>query len=187
MTGERRREKRSSVFVLRCERVDRRLSAESFSSVDRPATPIVVLPTRFELQRDSNGEQRASGRKIDSTCPSIGLPFVQVSCLPELESSFNKLLLVGCLTEVFLAIVLLVLLVVLLLYLRSVPRAKLGLRRHNEFILHSIFSSNTTRKRTDGENVRLTKEKKRLRGVLPLSPTIIRVAKPPIQNYFGYE
>ena len=75
-----------------------------------------------------------------------------------------------------------------MIYLQSLPRAKRSLARHNDLILQSIISTvQSTDPDPEHAQVHLTKEKHRLRGILPISPTIIRVQSPPIQNYFGYE
>ena len=90
---------------------------------------------------------------------------------------------------IFFQLIILISISILFLYIKS---AKKALDRHNEFIIKSILSKfEECEKELDVFKNSISKEinfrdKQHVRGILPITPTIVRVKNSRIMNYLGF-
>ncbi|CAF5125434.1 unnamed protein product, partial [Rotaria magnacalcarata] len=115
------------------------------------------------------------------------------SCLPQAKSFVDSAIQVASIGHIVLGTLLLFILIsvgVFFLYMKS---AKKALDRYNQFIIKSMVSTFEQYEKEIGVFKNAIPEeinfhnKQQIRGILPITPTVIRVKNPRIMNYFGFD
>ncbi|CAF3389315.1 unnamed protein product [Rotaria socialis] len=152
-----------SVFITKLERY-MRVSIRDYDDI--PENPITKFWTELQLKQ---------------------------SCLPQAKSFVDLAIQVASIGHIVLGTLLLFILIsvgVFFLYMKS---AKKALDRYNQFIIKSMVSTLEQYEKEIGVfNTSIPNEinfhnKQQTRGILPITPTVIRVKNPRIMNYLGFD
>ncbi|CAF3968887.1 unnamed protein product [Rotaria magnacalcarata] len=201
-----------SVFITKLERY-MRVSIRDYDDI--PENPITIFWTELQLKYSCCGldnpisDYRESyfhtltGEDVPASCctngtsctssPTITNSFIDQSCLPQAKSFVDSAIQVASIGHIVLGTLLLFILIsvgVFFLYMKS---AKKALDRYNQFIIKSMVSTFEQYEKEIGVFKNAIPEeinfhnKQQIRGILPITPTVIRVKNPRIMNYFGFD
>ncbi|CAF3503035.1 unnamed protein product [Rotaria socialis] len=201
-----------SVFITKLERY-MRVSIRDYDDI--PENPITKFWTELQLKYSCCGldspisDYRESyfhtltGEDVPASCctngtsctssPTITNSFIDQSCLPQAKSFVDLAIQVASIGHIVLGTLLLFILIsvgVFFLYMKS---AKKALDRYNQFIIKSMVSTLEQYEKEIGVfNTSIPNEinfhnKQQTRGILPITPTVIRVKNPRIMNYLGFD
>ncbi|CAF4972269.1 unnamed protein product, partial [Rotaria magnacalcarata] len=201
-----------SVFITKLETY-MRVSIRDYDDI--PENPITIFWTELQLKYSCCGldnpisDYRESyfhtltGEDVPASCctngtsctssPTITNSFIDQSCLPQAKSFVDSAIQVASIGHIVLGTLLLFILIsvgVFFLYMKS---AKKALDRYNQFIIKSMVSTFEQYEKEIGVFKNAIPEeinfhnKQQIRGILPITPTVIRVKNPRIMNYFGFD
>ncbi|CAF2902734.1 unnamed protein product [Rotaria sp. Silwood2] len=128
-----------------------------------------------------------------TTSPNITNSFIDNSCLPQARNFIDLAIETTFIGHILLIVLLLIILISIGLFFLYMKSAKQALDRYNKFIIKSMLSTLEQYEKEFGvfENPIPNKinfhNKQHIRGILPITPTVIRVKNPRIMNYLGFD
>ncbi|CAF1272712.1 unnamed protein product [Rotaria sordida] len=128
-----------------------------------------------------------------TTGPNTTNSFIDNSCLPQAKNFIDLAIETIFIGHILLIVLLLIVLISIGLFFLYMKSAKQALNRYNKFIIKSMLTTLEQYEKEFGvfENLIPNKinfhNKQHIRGILPITPTVIRVKNPRIMNYLGFD
>ncbi|CAF0933114.1 unnamed protein product [Adineta steineri] len=143
-----------------------------------------------------------TGRDVPQSCcranilcsmsPTKTNSYIDISCIPQVKHFINSTMQITTIGDILLLILLSIVLISIGLFFIHIKSAKQTLNEHNEFIIKSMLSTLEQYEKELGGAKNLPSDetnfhdKQRIQGILPITPTVVRVKSPRIINYLGF-
>ncbi|CAF1161447.1 unnamed protein product [Rotaria sp. Silwood1] len=190
-----------------------RISIRDYDNI--PENPITIFWNELQIKYSCCGLENPileysqsyyhilTGEDIPSSCcrngmlctttPNIANSFIDNSCLPQAKNFIDLTIETIFIGHILLIVLLLIVLISIGLFFLYMKTAKQALIRYNKFIIKSMLSTLEQYEKEFGvyENSMPNKinfyNKQHIQGILPITPTVIRIKNPRIMNYLGFD
>ncbi|CAF0933098.1 unnamed protein product [Adineta steineri] len=143
-----------------------------------------------------------TGRDVPQSCcranilcsisPTKTNSYIDISCIPQVKHFIDSTMQITTIGDILLLILLFIVLISIGLFFIHIKSAKQTLNEHNEFVIKSMLTTlEQYEKELGGVKSPPSDEtnfhdKQRIQGILPITPTVVRVKSPRIINYLGF-